>query len=363
MTYMINVYGYDHVDSSPSRIVLVYIDSRKNFFLDVRDYEYLVGYINENGRVQDTFFDSFLFLGIVAPSGGSYETGTATSSDWKWFLDTILGPDGQIDKLIKAHKNICRILGKFNVIKVIIMIPRPSPDLGYEERINLVKWYVNNTINSFRKIKYDKIRLVGFYWMSESVSKNDVKLVKNVSKIIHSKELFFYWIPYYNAKGIDSWRSLGFDYVMLQPNFAFYDVGLERFRDVDKRIRALGIGVEMELPLYKRNPRLEDWKQSFILYLDASIKYNWSNLPLISYYYGNDFIKMGKNSSLRTYYKFVYDHVTGNLTKKELEPYVRIALETYQRKRSLIYIVIGVPLVILLIALCIIYKYIKKGYG
>jgi len=72
---------------------------------------------------------------------------------------------------------------------------------------------------------------------------------------------------------------------------------------------------------------------------------------------------MGKNSSLRTYYKFVYDYVTGNLTKKELEPYVRIALETYQRKRSLIYIVIGVPLVILFIALCIIYRYIKKGYG
>ncbi|RLF08678.1 MAG: hypothetical protein DRJ64_00370 [Thermoprotei archaeon] len=91
---------------------------------------------------------------------------------------------------------------------------------------------------------------------------------------------------------------------MLQPNFAFYDVGLERFKNVNDRIKSLGIGVEMELPLYKRNSRVEDWKQSFILYLYVSIKYNWSNLPLISYYYGNDFVKMGKTHN--------YTYTTGS---------------------------------------------------
>ncbi|RLF08677.1 MAG: hypothetical protein DRJ64_00360 [Thermoprotei archaeon] len=86
------------------------MDSRKSLFLDTKDYEYLIGCINENGNIRDLFFDSFLFLGIVTPSGGSYETSTATKDDWKLFLDAILGLSGQVDKLIEAHKNVCSTL-------------------------------------------------------------------------------------------------------------------------------------------------------------------------------------------------------------------------------------------------------------
>lgn len=154
-------------------------------------------------------------MGIVAPSGGSYETGTATKDDWRWFLNAILGPGGQVDKLVEAHKNICNILERCNIIKLIVMILRPPPNLSYEERISLVKWYINECLKDFQRIQYDKIRLVGFYWMSESVGKDDTDLVRKVSNIIHNKNLSFYWIPYYFAQGVDAWKDLGFDYVML----------------------------------------------------------------------------------------------------------------------------------------------------
>ncbi|OYT32219.1 MAG: hypothetical protein B6U94_00035 [Thermofilum sp. ex4484_79] len=112
----------------------------------------------------------------------------------------------------------------------------------------------------------------------------------------------------------------------------------------------------MELPLYKRNPRVEDWKQSFILYLYASIKYNWSNLPLISYYYGNDFVKMGKSPQLHEYYRFIYEHTTGKLTEEELEPYIKHALEKFQRRKTLLYLMVGIPLAVSLIIIYTIYK-------
>ena len=346
-------------NGSKTRIALIYTDDRKQLLLGSKDYEYLVAYIDENNEIRDFFFDTFLYLGSKAPSGGSYYSGTATRDDWKWFIEKILGPEGQISRLVQAHRKICQKMGRCRKLGVIIMIPRP-PVSSLDERISMVEWYIDEIFQSVKKIDYDMLDFKGFYWMSEKVNEEDWELVKNVTKMIHEKKSKLYWIPYYTAKGVDDWKSLGFDYVMLQPNFAFYDVGLERFDELTQRIKRLGISVEMELPSYKRNPRLDSWNQSFILYLYASLKYGWGNYSFISYFYGNDFVKMAKNPKLHMYYRLVYKHVKGTLTMDDINPYLENALKNFKERRRQTYLIIGIPLLLVILVIYTIYKNMKK---
>ena len=60
--------------------------------------------------------------------------------------------------------------------------------------------------------------------------------------------LLFTWIPYYKGPGtpwLDRWDQLGFDYVTLQPNFAFNNVtAADRFGVV----RELAVNNRQSLP-------------------------------------------------------------------------------------------------------------------
>jgi len=302
----------------PKNIVLIYSDSREGVYMTKDQLLPLVVYFNDSKAI-DVFFDSFLFLGIIGPSGGSYEIGTANDEDWQWLLDRLLGGGGQIKNLQDAAEEASNLLGKAIIVNVIILIPFPSSKLNFSERVARVKNYVDEVFAKFNLARFINLRLEGFYWMRESAPEEDRQIIRAACEYVHEKGLRMYWIPYFYAyRHITdiTWRDLGFDCVMLQPNFAFYDVTVQRFSEVDKIMRRLNLTVEMELPDYVRNPNLKDWKQSFIIYLNASLFHGWSNLSPISYYYGNAFYKMYRDE--KAYYDLLYKYVKGTLTLAEI---------------------------------------------
>ena len=76
-----------------------------------------------------------------------------------------------------------------------------------EDQVAATRWYVDRVLESFRNANYKNLDLAGFYWVDEDIAYNgDLSL--SVSEYIHSKNLLFYWIPYWKAVGYDKWREL-----------------------------------------------------------------------------------------------------------------------------------------------------------
>lgn len=349
--------------SSPKNIVLIYSDYRQGFFMSKEELLPLVVYFNSTEKAQDSFFDGFLFLGISGPSGGSYETGTANDKDWSWLIDRLLGSGNQVKNLQDAAEEASKLLGKEITLRVIIVIPLPDPNLNLSQRIEKVKNYVDEVVAKFYSYNFKNLRLEGFYWMSESTYGRDSDLIRASCNYVHEKGFRMYWIPYFAAQGYENWKDLGFDYVMLQPNFAFYDLTVQRFKEVDERIRKYNLTVEMELPDYIRNPNLRDWKQSFVIYLNASLFYKWNKLSPTSYFYGNAFYRFYSNE--RPYYDLLYKYVKGTLTFDDISKEYKEAIDYIAndtKAKFITFFLIGLFVPSIIIAFIIVLSIFTKSH-
>lgn len=339
-------------DQNIQRIALVYIDKYNNMTLS--DYKVLLVYNESN--INNTFFNTFLFLGQFSNSGESYEGYERGSSynSWLWWLSKIFDNGEQIEQLNDAAEDVSKYV-KLNEVNVIIMIPRPLTNLTLEERYINVRSYVYEVVQIFKERNYNKLKLVGFYWMCETAPEEDYELIKKVSALVHSFGLKLYWIPYFGAEGINRWKELGFDYVMLQPNFAFSNVDIDRFSIVEEIMNNLNVSVEMELPTFVYNPKV-NWKESFALYTYYSSIYNWQKLPVISYFNGNQFSQI-LYKKYKPYYDLIYMHVKGkDLRNNDL---VLGGYNSYRLKDNLENLCIFI-LILLIVALVLLFIGSKK---
>jgi hypothetical protein len=306
----------------PRHIVLIYTDAReKDAYFSPENFVPLAAFVDKTGKPVDKFFDGFLFIGLDAPSGRGLYPGwnkkQAIAEDFTWFLSRLFEEKKQIYNLDSAISSLPKKLQQQT--SVIITIPYPDKNLSFSERTSLVEQYINHAINKFQMSKFEHLSLSGFYWINETVPENDVELVKTTAKLVHAKGSVFYWIPYFNAERIDQWRTLGFDYVMLQPNYAFRNVEKERFLETELKRRQNHINIEMELALYTRGrPESPAWENSFFEYLDAALKYKWINLPMVGYYYANAYLAMVSDTQKYPYYQLVYKLRHGTLTKSDI---------------------------------------------
>ena len=192
-----------------------------------------------------------------------------------------------------------------------------------DDQVIGVTWYVHQVVSSVDALNLKRSKLIGFYWLNEGVDRLDHPMVRAVAAQIHSAQeerLFLMWVPSYRASfevdfgGWRQWRDIGFDFVTLQPNWAFANVpaGLDakhKFALVANASECLGLGVEMELPMVVRNPMAGNWTESFDAYAGASRRYNWSERAMRTWYYGNSFNQMRSESPV--YYAKLYQLVTG----------------------------------------------------
>ncbi|HHX40672.1 MAG TPA: DUF4855 domain-containing protein [Armatimonadetes bacterium] len=232
-----------------------------------------VAYIDERGEPKDWFYDAFLFLMFGgAPSGATYIDGATTRADWEHFLNVTFARDRCLDALDQEIEAVGRRLGKpGRVCPVILMIPYPSSrakafgdvdgdgvseDLSLrEDRVKAVRWFLDEALARWKALAPRHLKLWGFYWMNEGISRSDEAIVKATADLVHARGYGLHWIPWFRAPGLEKWRELGIDFAIVQPNYAFTQPGRGFVLADENRLtlnandaRRLGLGVEMETP-------------------------------------------------------------------------------------------------------------------
>ncbi len=202
-----------------------------------------VGYYGTDGKLKDTFYDSFLILPCVStgPSGGTMylSKNPAVGSDWQAYVDDVFAGGYNLDALNTAVGKVKKELGLGNYkAKVFFTLIYPTEgqtnfgSLGgrnynfssLQDRIDVCKWQVDNYINLFKKGGYENLDLFGFYWFEEFIntsSSTEKTLLTSATSYIREKGYKSVWIPYYMAQGWNRWKEYGFDIACLQPNYMF----------------------------------------------------------------------------------------------------------------------------------------------
>lgn len=196
-----------------------------------------VAYLDEYGLPSDTFFDTFIFLGLVSPSGRHFagemdQEKAALYADWEWYLNRIFTPRKHLDALDTAVERVAAQLGlEGHKVNVYVMISYPSylvTDFGtpgtegdsllpLENRLREIRWYVDSVIERWEALAPQHLRLAGFYWLQEHVNPavpDELDMVRRTARYIHDLGLKLGWIPWSGAYLATQWRSFGFDWAV-----------------------------------------------------------------------------------------------------------------------------------------------------
>lgn len=264
---------------------------------------------------RDWFFDGFLFLDFNDGRGNTfvpiYGAKKARKAEWEWYLDRLFEKGKSLDALNECINQQKKVIGNPGFKhKIVLTIPTPLADqtdwgtLGgrslnfnnYGDRAAAAAWFIDQLVKRFNDEEYENLELTGLYWVDEDIC-HTKDLTKYIAPAVHAKGLEFIWIPYYQARGYDKWKELGFDMVYYQPNH-FFDKKIPDSRLDDACETALDLGMAMEFEcdakaLYGAKDSSYDRMQA---YIDAFRRHNVFETSAIAYYSGSKgFIDMEMN--------------------------------------------------------------------
>ena len=140
---------------------------------------------------------------------------------------------------------------------------------GRADRVTIAKWFVDETLKRFSEKDYENLQLIGFYWQEEN-GRIWEENGKSIADYIHSYNLDFYWVPWYEAYNNTKWKDYGFDKAWLQPNYHFdANATRQRLYDAYDKATANGMLLEMEWdnlkPLQKHIDYLDVYEEKGVL--------------------------------------------------------------------------------------------------
>lgn len=291
-------------------LVLMYYgtSSRKNWTID--ELRPCVTHKFADGH-RDWLFPGFLYLEFKMGKKQlvyGYTQENACREDWQKLIDKYFMSNMGFDALDKCIEKYKKELGEppFRH-KVVISIPSPihnQSDWGKvngrtlnfaksdADRIQAVKWYIDELLSRFQKAHFKNFDLEGLYWVDENTHYCRT-ILPAVSDYVHSKKLLFYWIPYFNGTGSLDWKQMGFDIAYLQPNYFFrLQLGIERLYQTCERAKANGMGLEFEFDHKyfdtrdKHASRFTDYINVFEeqgVYANSAIAYYCDNHSLLDF--------------------------------------------------------------------------------
>lgn len=263
----------------------------------------------------DWFFDAFLFLGLQAESGRAFDSPArakpAVMEDWQWYLNRLFTEDEQLDAFEQGVAMMKeRIQDPSYKAKVIVMIPNPitsvrafgdvdgdgvsenfsmfgqSADQAVAARVKAVKWYIDQFRKRWDDRKYQHLEFIGYYWVEEVIHQDapqEVKTVRQVADYVHQLGAKFFWIPWFSATGYQYWQTLGFDVVIMQPNYMFNNkVPKSRFNSTVNLAKKYNMGIEIEA----NSSILSDpaGRERYRDYLRAGVEYGYMTDAIHAYY-------------------------------------------------------------------------------
>lgn len=293
----------------------------------IADY---VTYTNPDGETQ-WLFDGFLMLEITDPAVGegagvkfangyTYNNQPLRSADreaWQRLIDYYFGDDTGIGALERAVASASATLGEPSVKRrVVIAVPEPiihrdvdskvtqywgsvdGEELDFSDandRVKACKWFIDTVRAEFDRRNYAHVELGGFYWLAEKDSDTS-GIIGTIAAYLDDLNESFNWIPYFNAAGARQWKSYGFHYAYLQPNYFFSEsVPLSRLDEACKMAEEADMQLELEFDDNALNSRgmayrLRDYMSAF--------RRNgvWADKRL-AYYQGSQSLRMLKYSS------------------------------------------------------------------
>jgi hypothetical protein len=315
-----------------------YDQSRYPWNLTAKQWLPMIAYIDKQGQIKN-----WLFRSIIAwPGAGST---SATQQDWQTWMDHIFstGPY-QNTATATEFPALDQAVGEAKAAlhdphyqeNVIVSIPYPDPSVSNWGTVNgktlnfsnpidrqtAVDWFIQQVVRQWRQSHYKNLRLAGFYWYNEDVNvhiNGELSLLQHTSRVIHSHNLRFYWIPYFEAPGYRIWRQLGFDVAMMQPNYAFNSNPVERLSETAELAKQYGLGVELEFPYAVTDPSAAKGTNQYLQYQDAALQYGFSrNVPLA--WYQNTQGVLTDYLQNRMVYDLVNEFIQGTYTPQAYQP-------------------------------------------
>lgn len=171
--------------------------------------------------------------------GRNFENGLgglgARKTEWQGLVDKYFAADGPIARLNSIlSKSATRLGAPKYKRRLIISMPAAYKDqkdwgeisgraMDFSLTLDCVSacsWYVDYIIQKFNEANLNYLSLDGIYFVAEQLTDNRHYLPQ-VADYIKSKNLKFYWIPYWGTDGMGEWESMKFDAAFLQPNYFF----------------------------------------------------------------------------------------------------------------------------------------------
>ncbi len=296
-----------------------------------------LAYVDKEGNIIDTMFDSFLFLHANSPfPSGKMPHLDSVMSDWQWTLDDLFYQGDNLDALDDAAETVKDTLGLSKDYKYKVSVTLYYPDVActdfgdvdgdgvsenfanYDDRIKAIKWYIESVEKAFNEKQYKNIELVGYYWWHEEIKLDDLdseKLLNDISDIAHSYDKDFFWIPYFDSNGYELWSKYGFDVACRQPNYVFNtSKPYSNIVDCAKQTKLYGMGIEMELCEDVLVDKI--FFERYMNYLSASCEFGYID-DCIAMYYQSFFVLRDAARSNELMARTVYDR-TYQFIKEEL---------------------------------------------
>ncbi|WP_051106826.1 DUF4855 domain-containing protein [Paenibacillus terrigena] len=309
-----------------------------------------VAHYNSSNTMDDTFFDSFLFLGINTPDyrdfGDTADSAKWTyKTDWEWYMNRLFTANQQLDALNQATQQVATTLNQPSYkSKVYIMIPYPNSEItnfgdvdndGISENLNstpsnmtkVIKWYIDTVRSRWNQANYSNLELKGFYWFNEDIYPyspyDEVNAINNSGNYLHTLGLKFCWIPYFGAGQSNNWHNYTFDFSIQQPNHYFVPSSdYSRMTAVTTQAQTYNEGIEMEFD--ERAMHDLDFKNRFDNYLKAGAEYGYMSGAVKGWYQDifaiYNFYKNKNNSGIngiydgRQMYEDIYKFTKGTYT-------------------------------------------------
>ncbi len=321
---------------------LVLLNYTPTKFWSKESYLPYLAYLDADGNVKDTLFDTVCLVANMGPNGRVFdvENDMVTIDDWKWYLDrTFVGENSEYNILNETAKQVSFDLNDPDYrVKLVVMMPYPPAgatnfgtlngkklDLSVEEDWKYaVDWYLKEVFN-YIKSKDDYIDFCGFYWINEYP--NQMERIIYANSQISKLGCKSYWIPYFHSAGYLANETLGFDAITLQPNHFFSDStgntlgagGTKIVETVAKLGAYADFGVEFEFDL-RLDTDVNAYNR-FLDYLNTAANMGYQGPGYFRNWYeaggGVYGVCYSKAPEIRMLYDNIYEVIKGNYESRE----------------------------------------------
>ena len=195
--------------------------------------------------------------------------------------------------------------------KVVMSVPIVDANSNYNATATVNN--VNTLINDWNSLAPANLQLVGFYWPFEFVEPGNCKAaIQSTAATVHSNALTFWWNPFH-GQSVPDWSTYGFDYVTLQPNYAFNSQDWLRswwFTQANTDMTSNGLaGPEIEFGPTNGLDEVQNADD----YFHYAEQYQWNDKLLNLYYYAPDISSFASDPTERIIYDDLYRYMTPSL--------------------------------------------------